>query len=385
MTTPVRTPGKYGRRAPKRAPMLQLGPLLTGIVPEHPVAADYLAELDGGWAMLGNDLAGDCVAVTWANVRRLVSTVLGSAGYYPTQAEVWAVYQTQNPDFDPAGTADTNGPGSSADGGMDIQTLLEYLTKTPGPDGVKAIAFASVNRKNPAEVKAAIAIFGYVWTGINVLDINMQQFAASKPFDYDPSSPVDGGHSVATGGYGAPEAGALGGDERFITWAQETSFTDAFWSEEVEETFVVIWPEHLGTKEFLEGINIVALAADYKAITHRKFPAIPVPASTGVAMSGPVPETGPLGRVEKWAEEHLTPDIADIKAAVAGLEDRGDKALTWLEAHAANAKELAGLVVQVVKVIDPADASLAAGLVSKAEAVLAEAERIAEEVLGEGA
>ena len=27
---PARIPGKYGRRAPKRAPMLKLGPLLTG-------------------------------------------------------------------------------------------------------------------------------------------------------------------------------------------------------------------------------------------------------------------------------------------------------------------------------------------------------------------
>ena len=57
MTTPVRTPGKYGRRAPKNAPALKLGPLLTGIIPAHPAAADYLAKLGGGWQMLGNDVA----------------------------------------------------------------------------------------------------------------------------------------------------------------------------------------------------------------------------------------------------------------------------------------------------------------------------------------
>ena len=278
MTTPVRVPGKYGRRTPKRAPMLKLGPLLTGVAPEHPAAADYLSAMGGGWQILGNDTAGDCVAVTWANVRRLVTKTLGGAENYPSLDEVWAVYKTQNPDFDPNGTADTNGPGSPADQGMDVQTLLEYLVSTPGPDGVKAIFFAGVDVTNPDEVKAAVAIFGYVWTGINVLQVNMQEFSDSEPFDYDPSSPVDGGHSVITAGYGTPGAGALGGDERFITWAQETSFTDAFWANDVEEAFVVVWPEHLGSKAFLEGVDQAQLAADFQEITGRALPVTPTPA-----------------------------------------------------------------------------------------------------------
>jgi hypothetical protein len=343
---------KYGRRPPKRAPMLKLGPLLTGIVPEHPVAADYLAELDGGWEMLGNDVAGDCVAVTWSNIRRLVTTILGGRGYYPTQAQVWEIYRTQNPDFDPDGTADTNGPGSSADSGMDIQTLLEYLTSTPGPDGVKAVAFAGVDPANPAEVKAAIAIFGYVWTGINVLSVNQQQFAENEPWDYDPSSPVEGGHSVVTGGYGTPGTGALGGDERFITWAQETSFTDTFWASEVEEAWVVLWPEVLGSKAFLEGISIVQLAADYKALTGKELPAIPAPAPS------PAPHRGVtvFGFIENeikalWAKfgakatEDIRPLVtaaeADLKALVAqygpeaeaAVETRVAQLLTDLELY----------------------------------------------------
>ena len=92
--------------------------------------------------MLGNDAAGDCVAVTWANQRALVTTALARSTSYPTQDEVWTFYRTQNPNFDPTGTKDTNGPGSSADNGMDIQTALEYLVHNAGPDGAKAIAFA---------------------------------------------------------------------------------------------------------------------------------------------------------------------------------------------------------------------------------------------------
>lgn len=283
MTTPARVPGRLGRRSPKRAPVLRLGPMLTGTLPAHPASADYLAALGGGWQMLGNDQAGDCVAVTWANVRRLVTSTLAAAPSYPSQAEVWEVYKTQNPDFDPSGDPDVNGPGSPADNGMDVQTLLEYLVKTGGPDGVKAVAFAAVNPKDQDEVKAAVAIFGYVWTGVTVAQNNQQEFGAGQPWDYDPSSPQEGGHSIVTGGYGPPGAGPLGGDERFITWAAEASFTDSFWANSVEECFAVIWPEHLGTREFLQGVNAAQLAADYKAVTGRD---LPLPAPTPVTKGG---------------------------------------------------------------------------------------------------
>jgi hypothetical protein len=272
-----RTPGKLGRRAPKRAAALQLRNYLTGVLPEVPVSMDYLAALNGGWQMLGNDQAGDCVAVTWANARRLVTTTLTpNIPVYPDQDQVWKVYQTQNPGFNPDGGTAT-GPGSPEDQGMDIQTLLEWLTVNAGPDGVQAVGFAAVNVKDPAEVKAAIALFGYVWTGINVLDVNQQEFSDGQPWDYERHSPVDGGHSILTGGYGTPGAGPLGGDERFITWAQETSFTDAFWQHEAEEAWVVIWPEHLASKEFLAGVDLAALAADYQEITGRPFPAVITP------------------------------------------------------------------------------------------------------------
>lgn len=259
MTTHQR---KYGRKPPKRAAAIQLARVLTGVVPPHPVAVDQLARLKGGWEMLGNDTWGDCVAVTWANVRRLVTAAL-TTEHYPTQDQVIAFYKTQNPQF------------PSQDDGMDIQTALEYLVKVGGPDGVKALGFAQVDVKNPEEVKAAIAIFGSVWTGITVLEANQAEFAQGQPWSYVRGSQVDGGHSVITGGYGTPGVGALGGDERFITWADETSFTDSFWSHEVEEAWVVIWPEHLEHPTFQAGIDLAAFAADYTAITGRPFPVAP--------------------------------------------------------------------------------------------------------------
>ena len=62
-------------------------------------------------------------------------------------------------------------------------------------------------------------------------------------------------------------------DVNFVTWAKETGFAKSFWdgsaegSSLVEEAWVVIWPEHLGTKEFQEGVDLNQLKADYQAVT----------------------------------------------------------------------------------------------------------------------
>src|ERR1019366_10226691 len=113
---------KYGRRPPKNHPALKLGPLLTGIVPAHPDAVDYLAPLSN-WQILGNDSEGDCVAVAWSNTRRLVTATLATEEY-PGLDQVLAFYKTQNPLF------------PAEDNGMDVQSALEALARDGGPDGV---------------------------------------------------------------------------------------------------------------------------------------------------------------------------------------------------------------------------------------------------------
>jgi hypothetical protein len=261
MTT-TRTPGKCGLRpADPFRPAPRFGVWWNRSVPAHPKTEDYLASL-ADWAMLGNDQAGDCVAVTWANLRRLITHFVGAKEIYPTQDQVWAIYRTQNPDFDPNGDADSTGPGSPADRGMDIQTLLDYLVEHGGPDGVKAVAYAQVDALNESELDAALAIFGGVWTGVVVQAAQQQQFAQGAEWDYDPDSPEEGGHSVLAGGY-AP-------DPRFITWAAETGFTDSFRTHLVSQTWVVVWPEHLGSKAFLQGVDVKALEADFTAVTGRR-------------------------------------------------------------------------------------------------------------------
>lgn len=281
-------PGQYGRRPAKRAPAIAFSAIRrAAALPPVPAAVDYLAQTGPGWLMLGNGPddsvfpgfpgAGDCVAVMWANTRRAVSKIVAGHEVYPGWTAVLDVYRTQNPRFNPHGGSST-GPGSDADQGMDIQSLLEFLTKHPGPDGSQLIGFAAVNPQDPAEVNAAIAAGGVLWLGIDVLAANEDEFGHDQPWDYIPGSPVAGGHGIACGGYGH-EAGdpALAGDKKFVTWAAETSFTAAFWQHQVRELWFPVWKEQLSTAEFQAGVDVAAFAAEFTAITGRPFPAPVLP------------------------------------------------------------------------------------------------------------
>ncbi|MDQ6657603.1 MAG: hypothetical protein M3Z00_05150, partial [Actinomycetota bacterium] len=151
---------------------------------------------------------------------------------------------------------------------MEIQTALEHLAGIGGPDGVKAVAFAQVDYLNEGELRAAHAIFGQVWYGITVLAANDDEYWAGEIWDFRPDSPVASGHSVTGVGYDPT-------DYRFITWAKETKWTEAYRTNLVEEAWVVIWPEHFGAAQFMQGINQSQLAADYQAITGRPLPTPP--------------------------------------------------------------------------------------------------------------
>ena len=267
---------KYGRRSPKRTPSLKLASFLKA-VPDHPLSEDYLSQLKD-WQILGNDQYGNCAAVSWANIRHFMSALLGGQDNYPTLEQVLEVYKTQNPGF------------PAEDNGMDMQTLLEYLNKSGGPDGVKLVAFASVDTSNLDEVKSALYIFGGLLLGVEVQGANQQDFADGKVWDYHTGQPVEGGHAILAGGF----LGNSKNDVRFITWGAETGMTDKFWNNLVNcpsgEAWVLIWPENLGTKQFVDGIDLQALSNAYQTITGRS---LPVPNSKPVPTPSPVPSPVP--------------------------------------------------------------------------------------------
>lgn len=252
---------KLGKKPPLDKPALRLRSILSGTVPDHPPEAHHLNI--AGWKMLGNDRWGDCVAVTYADLRRLMSRLVGAERYF-TLDEVLAIYRTQNPDFD-----------NGQDEGMYIHLLLDYLIKNGGTDGVFPIAFAKVDHKNLEEVEAAISIFGALWVGFTVQELHMSHdWPNNLPFDYHPGDVDAGGHSVVFGGF---DSDRVGPGKDLKTWGQVRTFTDRGFQECVDEAWAVIWPENLGTSQFQEGISRDKLAAAFHSLTGRVLPLPPVP------------------------------------------------------------------------------------------------------------
>ena len=294
---------KLGRRPPKNAPALMLAPLLTGVVPVAPVAADHFGKVRS-WVLGENDQYGDCGPVSMANNRLLVTTYLTGQPVTVSQADIFDLYKRSgNPTFDPK---DPGGPG---DGGVDMQTMLEAAV-AGGIAGVKPIAFAKVNVGSLNELRDAVAIFGSLLLGVT-LDKAQQAQTDAGLWDYKSSS-IWGGHAILTGRYSeAPDRTAV------ITWANVVDMTDAFMAHQLDEAWAVIWPEHFGSLAFMSGVDIATLAADFRALTGRT---LPVPA--------PAPAPAPT-----------TLDPADMALA--------DAVRAWASARHAGSTSLAAKAVQV--------------------------------------
>ena len=67
-------------------------------------------------------------------------------------------------------------------------------------------------------------------------------------------------------------------DEKRRRLYDETGMTDAYWDNLVNcpqgQCWVCVWPENIGTKQFIQGIDMDALRTDYEALTNRPFPAV---------------------------------------------------------------------------------------------------------------
>ncbi len=229
-----------------------------------PAAQDNVTQkIKSQLAMLGNDVAGDCEAVRWANHRLLMTGAYPTAPGKTTQDLVWEVYKTQNPHFDPDGDPNVNGPGSQDDKGMSSDRLLSHLHKVGGPDGVKVLAYGTIDPTNVQAVERGIALFGGVWVDILVQPGNQTEFDRHEPWT-DTGETPEGGHAVLGGGY-VPQ-------RRILTWAAEATLADTFWNgvadgyHLVERVYVVIWPEN-ATKAFVQSAGAATLAADYHALT----------------------------------------------------------------------------------------------------------------------
>lgn len=243
-----RRPHDPNRRA------LRLGRMLTGVIPQRPASADHFSKITN-WGMLDNDQYGDCGPASVFHDRMLIRQYLAGTPLLPDTAATLDLYKRSgNPSF------------PSEDNGVVIADMLAEVAKPVsqggGIGGVNAIAYAKIDITDLDERDAALAIFGSLILGVGLTDAQEAQTDAGKPWDVVSGSPDWGGHAVLAGAYTGDTASGRP-DVSVITWGATQGITDAFWAQQVQEAWVVIWPEHLGTAEFLAGIDRNVLVSDY--------------------------------------------------------------------------------------------------------------------------
>ena len=150
---------------------------------------------------------------------------------------------------------------------MIIQKSLDHLVKFGGPDGQRALAFARVDPTKIQDVQMALATFGSIWLGIKVYPTNQDQFRNGEQWTLPSPGERFYGHAVIAGAYDP--------DFRIVTWGGVASLTPEYWNGHlpgevkptVFEAYVVVWPEHIGTRRFMTGVSLPQLAEQYNKMT----------------------------------------------------------------------------------------------------------------------
>ena len=263
---------QLGKRAPIEKRAIMLADLLTGVVPATPVAADHFAKVPS-WDLGRNNQFGTCGPTSVANSLRLVTQCLTGTMATVTFDDIADLYRRSgNPGFDPATGADDNG--------VIMQTMMEALV-SGGIGGRKPLAFAKIAPTDMDTLDKAIAIFGAVNLGLTLTVAQRKQ----RVWSHVVGSAPWGGHAVLAGRYTNP-AGEAADRAGIITWATAVDMDRGFVKAQEDEAWVVIWPEHLGSQAFLEGVDVRALASAYEELTGRPFP---VPVAPAPAPAPPTP------------------------------------------------------------------------------------------------
>jgi hypothetical protein len=317
-----RMPDRAGFALGKREPLperraLMLSDVLTGVTPAVPTAVDHFAAVPG-WELGANDRFGTCGPTSVANLIRLVSLALTGTMTTVTLDDVFDLYRRSGTrGFDPTLS---DGDPRQDDNGVYLHVMLEQLL-ADGIGGRKPVAFAKIAAGDTDTLNTAIAIFGGVILGLDLKVAQQRQ----DVWDNDPTSGDWGGHAVVAGLYRDPE-GTSEDRTAVVTWADVQDMTRRFVDVQEDEAWVVIWPEHLGSAAFLEGVDQQALADAYRELTGDPFPVPVSPAPPApVPGSGPVPADGVDGRLEaalrRFLTHHEDPHYL-VDAARAWLETR---------------------------------------------------------------
>lgn len=243
------------RRAKVKAPRLKLH-WQAGVVPSSPDAVDH----HQGWSfdMGGNNQFGTCGPTSCANHEEMTSALLGGRELENPLDAVFDLYRRSgNPWFDPRTGRGDNGV---------VNTDMFAALLSGGLNGRKPVACAELVDSSDESLYAAIDLFGGVILAVD-LETAQQSQTDSGYWDYSPS-PEWGGHDILAGKYTKDRKRV-----HVITWAEDVYTTAEFRKHQLQEVWLIIWPEIADSQKLWDsGVDMASLAADYKALTGKDWP-----------------------------------------------------------------------------------------------------------------
>lgn len=230
-------------------------------LPSVPPAWDLTGEVLS-WPMYDNDRLGDCTCAAVGHMVQAWTAAHGSV-LTPDPGLVDRMYwRTGIP------AADTGTAGGPTDTGRVETDVLGYW-RDPGLGGVPdrsapITAYAAVDAKNLDHVRAAIYLFGGVYTGIG-----LPRSAQWQHTVWDVADPTLQGNAAfgSWGGHAVPYLGYDRDTFTCVTWGGLMKLTDAFHMAYTDEVYAIISPDWVGGGTAPSGLNMEGLLADLAAVT----------------------------------------------------------------------------------------------------------------------
>lgn len=239
MTTPVRTPGKYGRKpALIPAGLRDLTYYAAGPLPKAPASVAVPAV--AAWDCLGNDVYGDCGVAGLEHGFMAAAADTAEHETFPADQECVSYYLAYN---------------DGQDCGVVLSDFLAYVRQN-GYYGHSVQAYAPVAVHDVPTLQFAVGAYDFAYCGISVTQAMMDAFSAGQPWTSAAlDGPVLGGHCVPAVGYT---------DEYLtvVTWGQAQQIAWPAWHGMSDEAWAVLTGELVSAKTDGHGISLPALQAD---------------------------------------------------------------------------------------------------------------------------
>lgn len=219
------------------------------VLPTIPSSFTAVGTKVKSWPMYGNDRLGDCTCAAAGHMIQAWNAAALRFANPPTEQAIEHFYIPVT--------------GSQDDGRVELDVLNAWRHTGIGtvPGLIDKIgAYVSVDPQNLAHVKAAIYLFGGVYTGI-ALPRSAQGQSEWKVVPGPNSQPGSwGGHAV-------PYFAFTKSTFTLCTWGELMRMTTGFHKEYTEECYAIISPDFINSAgETPQGFNMAALTADLAAL-----------------------------------------------------------------------------------------------------------------------